>query len=181
MEGNAMFKDNLITLRKRAGLSQEQLANTLGISRQSVSKYELGTAEPDLARLAELKNFFHVTYDELLSDGIQPVSKLANVTNGWITIQSAVRDKMIQVSDFSIAAKPRPGQKKVQAALLGHSATGSFLGKETYILGYYATKQDANKELNAIQCAIQHGEPIYELQYCLRNVKNSLVGVLFTK
>lgn len=175
-----MFKDNLITLRKRAGLSQEQLASTLGISRQSVSKYELGTAEPDLARLAELKDFFYVTYDELLGSESQPISKPANVANGWITIQSAVTGRVAQLSDFKVEVTSGPGHKKVQAVLVGYSATGTFWGKYAFFLGYYATKKDADKELNEIQHAIQQGEPMYELQHCLRNVKNSLFGVSIT-
>lgn len=107
-----MFKDNLITLRKRAGLSQEQLANTLGISRQSVSRYELGTAAPDLARLAELKDFFHVTYDELLGESSQHVSKSTNITNGLITIQSGVNGSIVQMSGFKIANTFGFGHKK---------------------------------------------------------------------
>ena len=176
-----MFKDNLITLRKRAGLSQEQLANILGVSRQSVSKYELGTAEPDLARLAELKTFFHVTYDELLGDDCQPGLKPTTTANGWLTIQSAVTGKMAQMSDFKVEVTSGPGHKKVQAVLIGYSATvGTFWGKYPFMLGYYATKQGADKELNAIQWAIQQGTVTYELQYCLRGVKNGLFGVSFT-
>ena len=175
-----MFKDNLITLRKRAGLSQEQLANTLGISRQSVSKYELGTAEPDLARLAELKSFFNVTYDDLLGKDDQQVLKPMNTANGWVTIQSAVTGKMMQMSDFNVEVTSGPGHKKVQAVLIGYSATGTFWGKYAYMLGYYATKKDADKELKAIQCVIQQGQVTYELQYCLRHVKNGLFGVSFT-
>lgn len=175
-----MFKDNLITLRKRAGLSQEQLANTLGISRQSVSKYELGTAEPDLARLAELKDLFHVTYDELLDQGSQHVSKSTTITNGLITIQSVVNGSVAQMSGFKIANTAGFGHKKAKAGLLGYSTTGSILGKDMYLLGYYVTKQVAEKELHAIQLAIQQGRATYELQYCLRNVKAGLLG-LFTE
>ena len=106
-----MFKDNLIALRKRAGLSQEQLANTLGICK-SVSKYELGTAAPDLARLAELKDFFHVTHDELLGESSQHVSKSTNITNGLITIQSVVNGSIVQMSGFKVANTSGFGHKK---------------------------------------------------------------------
>lgn len=64
-----MFKDNLISLRKHAGVSQEELANVIGVSRQSISKYENGTTEPDLTHLAKLREYFAVSYDSLLGEG----------------------------------------------------------------------------------------------------------------
>lgn len=59
--------------RKRAGLSQEALAERLGVSRQAVSKWETGAAEPDLSKLRQLAAAFDVTADWLLSDDdVQP-------------------------------------------------------------------------------------------------------------
>ncbi len=173
-----MFKDNLVALRKKAGVSQEQLANELGISRQSVSKYELGTAEPDLTRLHLLKEFFGVSYDALLGDDGEVGAKVANAASGWITIQSAVDGAVAQLGSFRVATTSGFGHKKAQAAILGYSATaGSLFGKETFLLGYYATKQDADKEIAAIQVAIQQGVATYRLKYCLQNVKAGLFGV----
>lgn len=54
--------------RRRAGLSQEQLAEQLGISRQAVSKWETGEAMPDATKLAPLASALGVSIDWLLSE-----------------------------------------------------------------------------------------------------------------
>ena len=51
-----MLKDNLIMLRKLNGYSQEQLADKLGIARQTLSKWENGQAVPELGNLISLSN-----------------------------------------------------------------------------------------------------------------------------
>lgn len=62
------FSEKLITLRRKAGLSQEQLADRLGVTRQSVSKWESGAAMPELGKLIALADFFSVTLDELVRE-----------------------------------------------------------------------------------------------------------------
>ena len=52
--------------RKRLGLTQEQLAERVGVSFQAVSKWECGTATPDLSMIVVLANFFDITTDTLL-------------------------------------------------------------------------------------------------------------------
>ena len=60
--------EKILALRKAAGLSQDQLAEALNVSRQSVSKWELGESVPDLSRLVALSELFHVSLDALLRD-----------------------------------------------------------------------------------------------------------------
>lgn len=60
------LQENLMRLRKQKGLSQEELAYQLGVSRQAVSKWESGTSIPELERLIELADLFDVTLDELV-------------------------------------------------------------------------------------------------------------------
>lgn len=62
------FSEKLITLRKQAGLSQEQLADRLGVTRQSVSKWESGTALPELVKLISLSEMFDISLDYLVKD-----------------------------------------------------------------------------------------------------------------
>lgn len=59
--------------RKILGLSQEELANRLNISRQSVSKWELNESDPDLTNLVKLSNLLNVTTDYLLNDTVDNV------------------------------------------------------------------------------------------------------------
>ena len=60
------FKDRLIELRKEKGMSQEKLANVLGLTHQALSKYELGLSEPDIATLKRMAAVFDVTIDYLV-------------------------------------------------------------------------------------------------------------------
>ena len=62
------FSEKLSYLRKKAGLSQEQLADRLGVTRQSVSKWESGAAMPELVKLIALSELFGVSVDYLVKD-----------------------------------------------------------------------------------------------------------------
>ena len=62
------FSEKLTELRRRRGLSQEQLADFLGVTRQSVSKWESGSVMPELGKLIALSDLFHVTVDALVKD-----------------------------------------------------------------------------------------------------------------
>lgn len=61
-----MLNENILYYRKRAKLSQEELAGKVGVSRQAVSKWELGEATPEVEKLVALAQVFGVTTDELL-------------------------------------------------------------------------------------------------------------------
>ena len=62
------FAEKLLRLRRREGLSQEALADALGVSRQAVSRWEQGTALPDGARLLPCARYFGVSADWLLDE-----------------------------------------------------------------------------------------------------------------
>ena len=61
-----MFCDNLVSLRKLHDLSQEELADRLQVSRQTLSKYETGESLPDIERCKQLAEIFGVSVDELI-------------------------------------------------------------------------------------------------------------------
>lgn len=61
------FADNLIELRKINNLSQEDIAEKIGVSRQTLSKYETGESLPDIERCKQLAELFGVTMDDLIS------------------------------------------------------------------------------------------------------------------
>lgn len=62
------FNEKLIELRKTKGLSQEELGNELGVSRQTISKWELGQSYPDFQKLVILSDFFNISLDKLIKD-----------------------------------------------------------------------------------------------------------------
>ena len=60
------FQENLIRARKARGMTQEELAAKLNVSRQAVSKWETGTADPSTSNLLALAKLFGVPAEELL-------------------------------------------------------------------------------------------------------------------
>lgn len=66
-----MFQDNLIALRKISGMSQEGLAEQLGITRQTLSKWETGESLPDIERCMQIAKVFDVSLDELVNHSVE--------------------------------------------------------------------------------------------------------------
>ena len=66
--------DRIQSLRKSRGISQEELADKIGVSRQAVSKWESDQSSPDIVKIMLLSDYFEVTTDYLLK-GIDPVSE----------------------------------------------------------------------------------------------------------
>ena len=61
------FAENLVELRKLNNLSQEDISEKIGVSRQTLSKYETGESLPDIERCKQLADLFGVTVDNLIS------------------------------------------------------------------------------------------------------------------
>ena len=66
-----ILADKIISLRKKAGWSQEELAEQLGVTRQSVSKWEGAQSVPDMDKVVQMSRLFGVTTDFLLKDEIE--------------------------------------------------------------------------------------------------------------
>lgn len=63
-----LFNEKLKKLRKEEGLTQEQLAEKLNVSRQAITKWETGEGVPDIENIKQISNLFNVTIDELLKE-----------------------------------------------------------------------------------------------------------------
>ena len=63
----------IMDLRKKSGLSQEELAEKVGVARQTISKWELGETSPDLKQSKELSKIFNVSLDELANNDIKDI------------------------------------------------------------------------------------------------------------
>ena len=72
---NNQFSENLRKIRKENNLSQEQLADELGVSRQAISKWESGAAYPEMEKIITLCDKFHVNIDNLLYKDIKEVNR----------------------------------------------------------------------------------------------------------
>ena len=82
------FGDKLIQLRKKNGYSQEELAEKLGVSRQSVSKWESNTTYPETDKIIQIANLFDCSMDDLINDKITDVESSLrknknNIYNVW--------------------------------------------------------------------------------------------------
>ncbi len=76
-----MLSEKLYQLRKKSGLSQEQLAEQLNVSRQAISKWESGTAVPESEKLITISNYFDVSVDYLLKDEVVDITNSTEVDN----------------------------------------------------------------------------------------------------
>ncbi|MDR0979096.1 MAG: helix-turn-helix domain-containing protein [Lachnospiraceae bacterium] len=75
------FNEKLMELRKKEGLSQEQLGQKLDVARQTVSKWELGETTPEMDKLVKMSELFSISIDELIKDTDNNISINSNTTN----------------------------------------------------------------------------------------------------
>ena len=83
--------DRIQNLRKTKGISQEQLAEAIGVSRQAVSKWESEQSTPDLDKIVLMSDFFDVTTDYLLK-GIEPTNEIEHMTVGDVIDNKILTD-----------------------------------------------------------------------------------------
>ena len=93
------FGENLYNLRKKQKISQEKLAEKIGVSRQSVSKWENGTAYPEMNRIFELCKIFHCKLNDLVNDNILDFDSLdKEVKMSVVKFNKEKQDKLKIVS-----------------------------------------------------------------------------------
>ncbi len=103
--------DRIQQLRKATGISQEQLAEQLDVSRQSISKWELNDAVPEISKIIVLSELFSVSIDELLKDG--------NTKNSGKTSTNKTTSTLEQITKMNAANKQvNLGFKTVVAGLI---------------------------------------------------------------
>ena len=95
------FGENLKNLRKLKKLSQEELAEKINVSRQSVSKWETGDAYPEMNNLLELCKIFHCKINDLVNDSILDIESLDDyVKKEVVTLKKEEQNKMKILSKF---------------------------------------------------------------------------------
>ena len=73
MEIYMTFKEKLVKLRKLKGLTQDEFASAVGVSRQAVYKWESGQSYPEVPKLLEIKLLFGISIDDLLDESYEVV------------------------------------------------------------------------------------------------------------
>ena len=129
-----IFADKLIQLRKKSGWSQEELAEQMGVTRQSVSKWEGAQSVPDLEKMIMLSRLFGVSTDYLLKDELEDGESPGTAQE----LPRLRRVSMEEASDF-LAVKAATARTIAQGVMLcilspvcilvlgGMSETGGFL------------------------------------------------------
>lgn len=101
------FSEKLLALRKANDLTQEQLAEKLDVSRQSISKWESGQAVPDLEKIVALSAIFNVTTDYLLKsseiDDLSVKTELLEKQQQMILIREQRRQQILGCVAYSVA------------------------------------------------------------------------------
>jgi transcriptional regulator with XRE-family HTH domain len=146
--------ENLRALRKRAGLSQEELASKVGLNRGNIASYEKGTAVPKLCNLIKLAGFFKVPVIELTSGSLlhSPLTQ-----NGQL---SGSKDSCVHQINRELAEL-----RKVVDSL------------ETCY--YFNIKNLCEEERNSkeIQALITHFEQLREVTRSLLHTNSELLGI----
>ena len=127
------FNNKLYELRKQKGLSQEELANKLNVSRQTVSKWELGDSTPDMEKLIVLSDLFEISLDELVLGKIpepQQAAKTPDVIN-------TIEEKVLTEKNKKTARKGL----KIAAILFGIMLAVDVISMIVYFLLYGMPKK----------------------------------------
>lgn len=93
-----ILADKIVNLRKKAGWSQEELAEKMGVSRQSISKWEGAQSVPDMNRILKLSEVFCVSTDYLLRDNIEELPCAVNPLEEAEPIEDGKGEALIKVS-----------------------------------------------------------------------------------
>ncbi len=131
------FQEQLQTLRKAKGLSQEKLAEFLGISRQAVAKWEVGQSYPDIARLIALSDFFKVSIDKLVND-YEENCRLCIEENKVNYINESIIDFLCRAKKSTYAGKgpegksSRPNSHDLEYAERNLKYIDTYLGGERF-------------------------------------------------
>ena len=176
------FSENLKRIRAEKNLSQEQLAEMIGVSRQAISKWEQDNGYPETEKLINIAQKLDISLDFLLLGRQNDIETQKDLPQNYnftgerkITIPSYDGKTMSAYYKFSIQKELFPSKKRARCVLCGTSHTG-FFGDNLETLGWYATEEDAQKEIKEIYTAMLNGEPAYQLKY-FANVKIKAFGI----
>ncbi len=165
------FAENLKNVRKERGITQEQLAELLSVSRQAVSRWESGSGYPETEKLLVIARELDVSLDYLLLDEIAPKEKTAAepapvvyAAGGKISIRAFDGSNVVLCSAVRSSRILAPAKNEPRYILSGVDKV-TFWGEHTTILGWYASGEDVRRETEAISAAISEGRATYELQF----------------
>ena len=161
------FADRLKEARRSCGLSQEDLAEQLDVSRQAVGKWEQGQAYPEVEKLLALCGVLNTSLDALMADELPKNCRTeinAPAPSESILIRAENGINLVRCINIQ-CSQPYKSRKGPKYALFGVSGYTPFWGPHNNLLGWYADEASVQAEINAIQEAMRRGDPDYSLQY----------------
>ncbi len=169
------FGENLQLIRKKNQLSQEGLAEMLGVSRQAVSKWELGEGYPEVDKLLLLSKKLNVSLDSLLGgENTRAVSEEGKASAA-IRIISPHEGVIINASKVTRSQQFKGGKNSPKFALYASDGNDLALwGAQNTFLAWYRNLEDVTKELAELQAALDAGAASYTLQYSVKCKQNLL-------
>ena len=169
------FSDNLKAIRKEKKMSQEELAEMLGVSRQAVSKWELGDGYPEAEKLLIIAGKLNVSLDALMDTGIVNTAVNKHNAPGQITITSPYEGVIVRCNKVVKSQKFKGGKASPKYALFAQDQNErSFWGATSTFLGWYMTEESIMKEIEEIRQAIIGSSDMYDLKYSVKTRKTFL-------
>lgn len=134
------FGNKLVKLRKENKLSQEELADKLGVSRQTISNWELNVTKPDIDYMKRISKIFCISIDEILDNDVRNIleKKISNTEK--LTNKNTKNIKILLITLYCI----------ILFALI-------------FVIIYYSTKKDfTNMYQNVYTCTLLENDVIYD-------------------
>lgn len=100
------FKEKLVKLRKLKGLTQDELASAVGVSRQAVYKWESGQSYPEVPKLVELKLIFGISIDDLLDESYEVVLPEKKKRKRLSTEEKAAIEAKVEAEEAPAVEEP---------------------------------------------------------------------------
>ncbi len=132
-----IFSDRLVQLRAQRGLSQEELAEALNVSRQTIGKWENGQTQPELSGLLALSRYFAISLDALVNEGSCSIPAAAPSANADFVTFLLRAKRSTYAAHAPECAPCRPGSHDLSYAegnmtyLDSYFGGNSFHGQET--------------------------------------------------
>lgn len=158
------FSENLKSIRKEKGMSQEELALQLHVSRQAVSLWENGESYPEMEKLWMLADLLEVSLDELVRGEMGYAKKQFT---GRILIKSFDGKTIVNCAKVQASACFKTRKHQPKYALFGVDGASLF-GEHTTVLGWYMDEETLKKEIQEIEQAMLKGMTHYELNYAVK-------------
>lgn len=160
------FQDKLQILRKQKGMSQEKLAEEIGVSRQAVAKWELGQSVPDLDKVICLSDLFKITIDNLVKD-YDDENCSRKLLNKISIIDNKVIDFLCRAKQATYAGK---GAETISSRPNSHDFNYEE-GNLKYIDTYLGGESFAGEE-----AMWQNDSPIWSMNYIGRILDENFSG-----